>query len=237
MGILIVGLIIGLIPPIILYKWILKNIEDEKFKEISKKSFKNGIIAVFPVLFTSIVLSLIGFIGLRRVNPLLYQFYYTFIALAFAEELVKFLVFKHIIKKNDYKYSWFDLIIVMTLVGLGFECIETVVMALNANIMVMIIRGISLGHAGYGFIMGWFYGKMEKTGKKIYGVLSFLIPLILHGLYDFGLSPVLIELNENFAIISVLLEVVCLVCVVLIVRFIKKRKDTDIYREPLESFK
>ena len=144
---------------------------------------------------------------------------------------------KHILKENDYKYSWFDLTIVMTLVGLGFECIETVTIGIGSNIIIMIIRGISLGHAGYGFIMGWFYGKMKKTGKKIYGVLSFLIPLVLHGLYDFGLSQELIELNENFAIISILLEVVCLVCVVLIVRFIKKRKDTDIYREPLESFK
>ena len=240
MGILIiiVALIIGLIPPIILYKWILKKSKDDKFKEICKKSFRSGIIAVFPVLLTSIALLLIGRLtGLQNTNPILYQFYYTVIVLAFAEELVKFLVFKYILKKNDYKYSWFDLTILMTLVGLGFECIETVVLAFSSNIIIMIIRGISLGHAGYGFIMGWFYGKMEKTGKNIYGVLSFLIPLILHGLYDFGLSPELIEVNENFAVMPVLLEVVSLVCVVLIIRFIRKRQDADIYREPLKSFK
>ena len=125
--ILIVGLIIGVIPPIMLYKWILKKSKDDKFEEICKKSFKNGIIAVFPILLTSIVLDIIvKLTGVKETNPLLDQFYYKFIVLAFAEELVKFLVFKHILKKNDYKYSWFDLTILMTLVGLGFECIETV---------------------------------------------------------------------------------------------------------------
>ena len=235
---LIVGLIIGLIPPIILYIWIQKNNKDDRFKAICKKSFIKGIIAALPIILVSLILHIIGRVsGLEKINPILFQFYYTFFALAFSEELVKFLIFKRTIKKNEHNYSWFDITIIMTLIGLGFESIETVILAFSSNIITMAVRGISLGHAGYGFIMGWFYGKMKKTGKKIYGVLSFLIPWVLHGLYDFGLSTELIEANEIFVVIPLILEAVCLVCVVLIIRFVRKRKDSDVYIEQLESFK
>lgn len=228
----IVAAVVGLLPAIALYKWILKKNNDEKIEEIYKKSFKSGITSIFPIILVSLTLHVIGKLSnLEQINPLLYQFYYKFIVLAFAEELVKFLIFKKIIKKAEYNYSWFNLTIIMTLIGLGFECIETVILAIGSNIITMIIRGISLGHAGYGFIMGWFYGKMKKTKKKIYGILSFLIPLTLHGLYDFGLTNELIEANDTFAILPISLEIVCLVCAVLIIRFVRKRKDSDIYIE------
>ena len=236
--ILILSLLVSLIPSIILYKWIQKKGKDDKYKKICKKAFVRGIIAIFPILLTSIIFYLVGKLsGLEKINPLLYQVYYTFIALAFAEELIKFLTFKRVLKKNEYEYSWFDLTIIMIMIGLGFGCIENATFSLNSGIIAMLIKGISLGHAGYGFIMGWFYGKMKKTGKKIYGILSFLIPWFLHGLYDFGLSKELIAVNDNLAIISVSLELVCLICAFLIIRFVIKRKDSVIYIEPLEKSK
>ena len=233
---LVVGVIIGLVPPIILYKWVLKKGKDGEVKEIYKKAFKYGIIVALPITLASGALSIIGNLtGLKEANPLLYQFYYTVIVLAFAEELLKFLVFKRVLKKNDYPYSWYDLTILMMLVGLGFQCIETATYAFDSGIMQMVLRGVSLGHAGYGIIMGWFYGKMQKTGKKIYGVLSLLIPLILHGLYDFGLSEELIKVNDNWKFLSLVLEAVCIVFVVLIIRFVRKRSESEVYTEPLKK--
>lgn len=64
-------------------------------------------------------------------------------------------------------------------------------------------------------------------------VYSFLSPWLLHGLYDFGLSRELLEINDNFAAISISLELVCFVCAFLIIRFVRKRKDSEIYKEPL----
>ncbi len=232
--VLIVSLLVSLVPSIVLYKWLRKKSEN---KEICKKTFVKGVLSVFPIILTSLILYIIGRLsGFEKVNVIAYRAYYTFIVLAFAEELIKFLTFKNILKNNEYKYSWFDLIILMILVGLGFGCIENVTLALDSGIIVMVIRGISIGHAGYGFIMGWLYGKMLKTGKKIYGVLSFLIPWLLHGLYDFGLSEELIKINDNFALISVSLEIVCIITAFLIIRFVRKNQNSDIYREPLEFF-
>ena len=98
--ILIVSIFVSLIPSIILYLWIKKKGKDDKFKEICKKAFTSGAIAVFPIILLSMTFDLIGKItGLEKSNPLLYQAYYNFITLAFAEELVKFLAFKYVPKK------------------------------------------------------------------------------------------------------------------------------------------
>lgn len=232
--VLIVSLLVSLIPSIILYKWIQKKYNDDNYKKICKNAFVKGIIAIFPIMLMSMIFYIVGKLsGLEKINPLLYQLYYKFIVLAFAEELAKYLTFKSILKKNEYKYSWYDLTIIMIMVGLGFGCIENVAFSFSSSIIVMIIKGISMGHAGYGFIMGWFYGKMKKTGRKIYGDLSLLIPWLMHGLYDFGLSKELIDINDNLVIISLSLELVCFICVFLIIRFVRKRKDSDIYAESL----
>ena len=230
----LLAVIVSLVPSIFLYKWIQKKEKDEEYKRISKSAFIKGIIAIFPIILTSLIFNIIGAVsGLKGMNPILYQFYYKFIVLAFAEEIVKFLMFKKVLKKNQYKYSWYNLTILMIMVGLGFECIENVVFSIGTGVIEMFIKGISLGHAGYGFIMGWFYGKMQKTGKKKYGILSFIVPWLLHGFYDFGLSEELLALNDNFAIISVSLAVVSLILAFLIIRFVRKRRDTEIYTEPL----
>ena len=85
-----------------------KKEKDEKYKKIYKSALVQGIIAIFPIILTSLIFNIIGRIsGLKNLNPLLYQVYYKFIVLAFAEELVKFIMFKNVLKKNQYEYSWY----------------------------------------------------------------------------------------------------------------------------------
>lgn len=228
-------LLIALIPSVLLYLWLKKKSTGES-KEVCKKAFTSGILSCFPIILVSMVLHIVEkLLNIDEMNPILYNFYHTFIVLAFAEELVKFLTFKSLLKKNPHKYSWFNLVVFMTIIGIGFGAIENVAVAVGSNVIVMLIRGISMGHAGYGFIMGWFYGKMMKTGKKIYGYLSFIIPWLLHGLYDFGLTDELLKVNDNFAFISVSLELVCIIFVFVIIRFVKKREKSDTYTKPVMS--
>lgn len=226
--------LVSIIPSIILYKWLKKQIDDENYKSTCKKSLIKGILSIFPILLTSEILYIFGKIAFLKVdNELLYQVYYNFIVLAFAEELVKFLFFRKILKTTSYNYSWYSLTIFMVIIGIGFGSIENSLMAIGSNLIMMVIRAISMGHAGYGLIMGWLYGKMLKTKKKIYGVLSFIVPWLLHGLYDFGLTEKLLEINDNFAIISVSLELLSIIFVFLIIRFAHKKKNLPLYTEPL----
>ena len=235
----IISILVSVIPSVLVYRWI-KNKGDKGYQELCRFSIKKGMISILPVTLVSAGFAIIGIIGkllIPNINPILYKAYYNIIALAFSEELVKFLYFKKVLKETSYKYSWFDVVVVMTLVGLGFGCIENIVFSINSGIIPMLIKGISISHAGYGFIMGWFYGKKLKTNKNIYGVLGFVIPWLIHGLFDFGLSPELIKLNDNFAFISIILELVSIVIVFLIIRFVRKKKDVPIYKKKLKKVK
>ena len=81
--------------------------------------------------------------------------------------------------------------------------------------------------------MGYFYAKALKTGKKFYYVLSFMIPYLLHAIYDFGLVPELLEFNDNLAVISVLLALADLVIMILMIVFFARRRKNERYNSPL----
>ena len=150
--------------------------------------------------------------------------------MALLEEAAKYTAFRLLLLNKNQTFSWADVTAFMVIVGAAFQMVENMFYAFSYPASSP-LRGLLLLHIAYGFIMGWFYGKVQKTGKKIYGLFSFLIPWFLHGLYDFGLSKELLELNDNFAAISISLELVCLICVFLIIRFVRKRKDSEIYTE------
>lgn len=235
MGLFIISIIVSTVPCIIFYKWLKKAFNEDKYKELCKKALLKGMFAVLPIMLTSAILFIIGRImHYFYPNELVYQMYYTIVVLAFSEELIKFILFKKLIKKNDYKYSMFNLTIIMTIIGIGFELIESITFSFGSNPITMLIRGITLGHVGYGFIMGYFYAKMLKTKKKRYGLLSFGLPWFLHGLYDFSLSDEFMALNDNLFIVALLLTLISIICVILVIIFVKKRRSDKKYIEEIK---
>lgn len=226
---------ISIIPAAVLYKWLKKQGKNEKYEKICKKALIRGILVIFLVLLLSGTLQAVTSLAMwGHKGTLAYAAIHTFFVLAFAEELAKFLVFRSLLKNNEFQYSWFNITILMTIIGLGFGCIENSVMMVGVNLIVAVIRGLSMGHVGYGFIMGWFYGKGLKTGRRIFKVLSFLVPWLLHGLYDFGLTEELLAVNDNLAIVSVSLELVCIIMIFVIIRFVKKRRKDIKYTKALQ---
>ena len=230
----IISIVVSLLPSILIYRWLLKVKDDEKFKKICKNAFMKGILSAFPILLTSFLFTLIGgILGVKKLHPLLYQAFHTFIVLALAEEYVKFKVFKKVLKKNTYDYSWYDVTLIMTIIGFGFQCIESVVYCFSSSIISMAIRGIDMGHAEYGYLMGWYYGKYLKTREKKYAIYSFVIPWFLHGLYDFSLCDELIEFNDNFVFLPFLLTFIGILFVIVIIWFVKKKKEDREFTRPL----
>ena len=125
----------------------------------------------------------------------------------------------------------------MVIVAIGFEVLESVVYAFDSGPIHMIVRGVTLMHGGYGFIEGWFYGKAAYTGKKWYAAVGFLICVILHGAYDFGLSSQFeAAVGENYAFLSVSLALLALILFVWMIIFFAKKKKPQ-YTEPLPKSK
>lgn len=235
MILLILAIIVSFVPAIALYRWLKNRIkEEEAYQSLCSSALKRGILSIFPILLVSAIFQIIiRLTGIKDANPLLYQAMYNFIVLAFAEELVKYLTFRRTLKKTDYLVSWLDVTILMTIVGIGFDLIESIVYAIGASVPVVLVRGICIPHAGYGFLVGYFYGKGVKNGKAGTKWIGFVLAWLMHGLYDFSLKEELVAVNDNLVVIPLALAVLDIVLVILLVRFVRKVKEKELYTEPL----
>jgi|GEM_PF-394856 len=235
--------LLSIVPSVLIFVWMLKRRkEDLPYKKTCKKAFISGVIDALPILLLSGILYIVtkvlkGTI-FKDMPVLLYQAIYNFVVLALVEELIKYFTFRLILKKKQETYSWGDVVAFMVIIGTAFGLAEDIPYAFGADAITMLVRGFTMGHVSYAFIMGWFYGKSLKTGKKRYDVLGFLIPWILHGTYDFSLTHELIEINDNFTFIAIAMVIVDLVTLALMIRFFireRKRKPEKYLRPIFET--
>ncbi len=234
MVIYIIACIASFIPSIGVFLWLRKR-GDEVYKKVCNMAFRQGVLCVLPItLFSGVSYVLIRLTGVQDTNPLLYQALYTFIVLALAEESAKFLAFKKVLKKSEYEYSWLDLVAFMTIVSIGFGVIESVLYAIGASVPVVLVRGICVPHAGYGFIIGYFYGRGLKRGNKADKIIGFLLALALHGMYDFSLSDEFVALHEYIMFVALFLAIADIVLVIILIVFANKVKNNPEYVEPIQ---
>ncbi|MBQ9680719.1 MAG: PrsW family intramembrane metalloprotease [Ruminococcus sp.] len=230
--------LLSIVPSVLIFIWLRSRHKDDTlYKKNCNSAFIRGLISALPVVVLSAVLFFLNAIIRLSLFPymdnLLYKAIYTFVVLAFVEEIVKYTVFRLLLKKKNYAYTWADVAAVMVIVGVAFGLIEDIPYAIGSNPIEMLVRGFTMGHVGYGFIMGWFYGKRLYTGKKGYGVIAVLLPWLIHGLYDFSLTPELIELNDNFAVLGVSLALADIVLLILMIRFFVRSKKKERYQQPV----
>lgn len=235
MALLVGAFFLSLLPSIGLFLW-LRGLEgDEVFAGICNRALIQGFLVVFPVFGCSLVLALLQrgleSLGLQGVGAACYRAFFVF---AFSEELMKYLWFRKTLKKFDRAWSWMDYIILMTIVGIGFGLIEDIPYGFMTNAGQMLVRGLTIMHGSYGFIMGYFMGKAEKTGDKKWQIIGFCLPWIMHGLYDFCLSDALLAVNDDFGLISLALAALAVITIIFLIVFMNKKKDDPVYREPMQ---
>lgn len=235
MLVFLLACVVSFVPFAALFLWLRnRRKEDIAYKTLCNKALGRGALCVLPVLlFSGVSYIALRLTGLHNTDKLLYQALYNFIVLALMEELAKYLGFRHVLKKSSYPFSWLDMTVLMTIIGIGFGAIESVIYAIGSSIPVVLVRGICMPHAGYGFLVGYFYGKSEKKGKPALKWLGFLLSWFMHGLYDFSLSEEFIAMNDNLVIVALLLAVFDIVLVFLLIRFVKKAEKNEICTQPL----
>lgn len=164
-----------------------------------------GLLVLLVVLgivsaFGAIVLEMVGewiLDGFLYYNSLLYKLIYYFVIIAGSEELVKFVM----LKLGSYKKSafncMFDAIVYAVAVSLGFALFENILYVMDSGWSVALLRAVTAipGHACFGVFMGVWYGYAkhslvtnDKRMEKICLWMSVVIPIVIHGLYDFVLS-------------------------------------------------
>lgn len=136
--------------------------------------------------------AVISAVGIR--NPYFAAFLEAFVVAALCEELLKFLFLRLMTWKNPNFDFQFDAIVYAVSVSLGFAALENVLYVLQSGFSTGLLRAVTSipGHAFFGVFMGYFYGfaKLSETQKRDsekreYLALSLLVPILLHGTYDF----------------------------------------------------
>lgn len=115
-----------------------------------------------------------------------------FIMAALTEEGLKFLAVYFIMIKTKYYDQFYDGIVYAVFVSLGFALIENILYVWENGMTTALIRGfLSVpGHAFFGVFMGFYLSKAflgNQTERRKNILLAIVIPILLHGFFDFFL--------------------------------------------------
>ena len=207
--------LLGILPSIVFFFLMTRsNKVKRESTQVLRKLLLFGAVTVLSAMT-------IGFGGdeiLGSLDPksMLYIFIDNFIVTALVEELGKYIV----LKKFSWNHSGFDYtvgaVVYAVTVSMGFATLENLLYMIDADIITGIVRAVLSvpGHAIDAVFMGVFYAKAKaadvngnKKLSKAYLRKALLVPVLLHGFYDFSLSC--IECCNS--IISLLLLLVFLV--------------------------
>lgn len=228
--VLIIAFIVSLIPAVFLYLWMRNKIRDDpQYKNNCRKALIRGLLTCIPVFLCSMILNIVMNVIFKDRDSLLYIVLYNFLVLALSEEACKMFMMLKLKKDSEYQWSWLETMIFMTCVGIGFELLESGVYGLITNAIQMLVRGVTMMHAVFGMIMGYYWGKAEYTGNRIYYVLSFAVPWLFHGLYDLSLKETIIDINDFFLFLPFILVAINMIVLIRSIKFIRKNKDNPMY--------
>ena len=166
----------------LILRWLLKKKTGEPYSKKSVVKFVLfGAIGIVLWYCSSLVLPLNEdtFFGM---NPILSGFLTALITAALIEEIVKYIMFRLAIRKNPEVVCWLDVIIAAIAVGVGFTLLEDVTYLFDGA--GTIVRAILPGHLLFQGLMGYYYGKARVTKQFKYHVLSLVIPILVHTLFD-----------------------------------------------------
>ena len=217
----------GFLPAIILFAVIvaLDRHRPEPFGQLVK-AFFFGAIPAGIIIVTVLMMELVG-IGLNQ-GP----FASAFFGAAIPEEALKLLMLWLVLRKNKYYDEKFDGIVYSCCVGLGFAAFENVLYLLDFNIGTVVLRGtLSVpGHFLFAVMMGYFYSLAHYNTKrrKLNMALTFLVPMLAHGLYDYALMS-LEYVNEWFALLITCVAFPAIIAGswIISIRFIRRHLTSD----------
>ena len=186
-------IVIALVPPILiaLYLYFRDRLVREPVKLLLLSYFLGWLI-VLPILGILYGFSWSGLEdSLEKIikpDTLLNSFWNAFIVAALIEEGFKYLAFRKWIWSNRYFDEYYDGILYAGLISLGFASLENIFYVLDYGYQTGITRAVTAipAHAFFGIAMGYFLSRAKfnftKTKQNLW--LAFLIPVLLHGVYD-----------------------------------------------------
>ena len=221
-------LMCAVVPPLLLLFYILHldKIEREPIGQVLKIFFL-GCLSVIP----AIILELVGenvlslFLGGDKTS-IIYKALDYFIVVAVSEEFCKrYVMMKFMWNNPNFNYR-FDAVIYCAASAVGFAAAENFEYMLVEGTGIILARLIPV-HAICGIFMGYYIGQAKVAQRcarralcRHYKFLSMLVPVALHGFYDFALS------SESYFLITLAM---LMVVIATIAAFITLRRASKKY--------
>ena len=140
---------------------------------------------------------------------------YAFIGVALVEEILKWLIVFFIGYTNKEFEELYDIIVYSVFMSLGFAFFENILYIFSiGELKVAIFRAILAipAHACYAIFMGYYLSlakqSKDKNNKIKYISLSLLVPVLLHGIYDYCLMSKVTILISIFVIFIITLDII-----------------------------
>ena len=221
----------ALLPAIILMVYVYKHdkIEKEPFR-LLLVLFMFGALSCIPAgLLEDFFSGILDSMNLQDTQT--YYIIMCFGIVACSEEGLKlFFLKRKTWKCPDFNYT-FDGLLYSVCVSLGFAGLENIMYVLDYGFGVVISRGLLSvpGHCTFAIFMGLFYSRAKfysAYGNKIRAgankLLSFVVPVLLHGYYDYCLMMPSDTLIYCFFFFVVIVDIISF-------RVVKKQSRNDTY--------
>lgn len=213
---------------ILIYVYQKDNLEKEPLSLLIILFLMGVFCCVFSIFITNILKAYFPFLTLSYHELKLWQIIFKILlTIGFIEETTKWLSTYFITWHNKNFKHIYDPIVYCVTTSLGFATLENIIYALNFNAygtLPIFLRGLFSvpNHAVFGIFMGYYLGlsknatfKHETKQSKIYKLLSLLIPLYFHFIYD-----MLLVSKSQFIVLFFIIYV--LVCYLLAYSRLKK---------------
>ncbi|WP_050615451.1 glutamic-type intramembrane protease PrsW [Bacillus testis] len=145
------------------------------------RTFLFGAVLVFPIMFIQYVLGTEGLISNDAVS--------SFLATGFLEEFVKWFVLMYTIYSHVSFDEPYDGIVYGSAVSLGFASAENIFYLISNGVEFAFGRALLpvSSHALFGVIMGYYLGKgkFASNRERAFMCYALIIPVFLHGVYDY----------------------------------------------------
>ena len=214
---------IAVLPAIILMVLIFRQdkIESEPPGLLLKIFLLGGLSTVLAGWLERLLIMLLEVFHPNQYSPV-YAFIEYFCIVAVVEEGCKYLV----MHKNTWRHPAFnyrfDAVVYGAFSALGFAAAENILYVLNLGIGVAPIRAVTAVplHCICGIFMGHYYGQekaCERWGMKsrqfLFTVLALLVPILIHGYYDFAASASSGVMHATFTVFIIVLYIVTIMSV------------------------
>ena len=192
-------------------------------------------------VISAMILGLIGTAILEVLvvqGSMLYLLIDNFIVTALVEEGGKYFVLKKLTWRSPAFDHTFDAVVYAVTASLGFAVVENILYLADATLGLAFMRGILSvpGHVIDGVFMGYFYGiakqcehRGEYGGMKRNLKLALIVPMLLHGFYDFCLCTE----DETFLVIFFIFEIIITVAAIIKVRKLSKQDAPIIQKDEI----